>query len=363
MKVVGATLFAAVLTVLAGAAGGQETYTLHDYAGDCAEKIAAAPVFDCQSLDLIPTLVNGEVPDSYTPNMQCDYPAMLPYPDTTDGQCAPYSRIKAYEDGDIQMILLCRRMYVRPQDDPNFDSIEIIMHNVKSGSTCFFISKNFGADPEGEDGSRVPPPTELEPPEDEISAAELWATPQEVVGHGCIYCHDSDPWMRTPWVAQTGQLPADPMGFHAVDVGGPFDEWPKPKSIATRGNSCVGCHRIGSLNTCRDMDIPLFGEQPAKMLQAIGQAPHGRFGARPGTIYQWPPDPYDTWASTYPHSAWMPLGNELPYTEWQRIYQQDVEDLQRCCENPGAPGCIVEPIQSFEAWLEEQVSPSGSSTQ
>jgi hypothetical protein len=295
--------------------------------------------------------------------MQCDYPAMLPYPDTTDGQCAPYSRIKAYEDGDIQMILLCRRMYVRPQDDPNFDSIEIIMHNVKSGSTCFFISKNFGADPEGEDGSRVPPPTELEPPEGEISAAELWATPQEVVGHGCIYCHDSDPWMRTPWVAQTGQLPADPHGFHTVDVGGPFDQWPKPESIATRGNSCVGCHRIGSLNTCRDMEIPLFGEQPAKMLQAIGQAPHGRFGARPGTIYQSPPDPFDAWASTYPHSTWMPPGNELPYTEWQRIYQQDVEDLQRCCENPDAPGCIVSPIQGLEAWLQQQISLSESSTQ
>jgi hypothetical protein len=294
--------------------------------------------------------------------MQCDRPALLPYPGTTDGQCAPYSRIKAVRDDDIQMVLFCRRMFIRPADDPNFDSFEIVMHNVKTGSTCFFISKNFGGKPEGEDGTRVPPPTELKPPEGKVSAEEVWETPQEVANHGCIYCHDSDPWMRSPWVAQTGEIPADPHGFHSVDVGGPFAKWPKLKSVSTRGNTCTGCHRIGWLNTCRTMDIPTFGEQPAKMLQAIGQAPHGRLGARPGTIYESPPDVYSQWASTFPHSAWMPLGDELPYTEWSRIYQQDVEDLQRCCENPDAPGCIVSPIQNLRDWLKEQETAAAEDT-
>ncbi len=358
MKSVAATLFAAVVMLAVSGAKADDDYTLHEYGSDCAELIAEAPVFNCLDLDLVPITVNGETPDEYTPHMQCDAPAMLPYPETTDGQCAPYSRMTAHRDDDIQMILLCRRMYIRPADDPHFDSIEIIMHNVKSGSTCFFISKNFGGTPEGDDGSRVPPPTELEPPEGEISAAELWATPQEVVDHGCIYCHDSDPWMHTPWAAQNGQLPADPWGFHSVDVGGPFEQWPKPHGIATRGNTCVGCHRIGSLNTCRDMYLPTFGEQPAKMMQSIGQAPHGRLGARPGTIYESPPDPYDEWASSYPHSYWMPLGNELPFTEWNRIYRQDVADLQRCCENPQAAGCIIQPIQNMETWLKEHIAQS-----
>lgn len=359
MKALGAGLFAALLLVSAGGANAQDTdsessYTLHEYASDCADLIAEAPVFNCQDLDLIPTTVDGKIPESYTAKMQCDRPALLPYPETTDGQCAPYSRIKAYRDDDIQMVLFCRRMYVRPVDDPHFDSIEILMHNVKSGSTCFFISKNFGAKPDGEDGTRVPAPTELKPPEGEVSAEDLWATPQQVADHGCIYCHDSDPWMRSPWVEQSGQLPADPRGFHSVDVGGPFAKWPKPKSIATRGNTCTGCHRIGSLNTCQTEDIPTFGEQPAKMLQAIGQAPHGRFGARPGTIGESPPDVYSGWASTFPHSAWMPPGDELPYAEWSRIYEQDVKDLQRCCQDPDAPGCIVSPIESLRAWLDEK---------
>ncbi|MEO1199161.1 MAG: hypothetical protein AAFX39_07995 [Pseudomonadota bacterium] len=255
-------------------------------------------------------------------------------------------------DDNIQMIQLCRRMFLRPADDPNFDSIEVIMHNVQTGSTCFFISKNFGGKPQGDNGIRVPPPTEVQAPEGKVSADELWATPQEVVGHGCIYCHDSDPWMRTPWIAQTGELPANPWGFHTVDAGGPFDAWPKPESISTRGNTCTGCHRIGSLNTCKQLDVPLFGEQPAKMLQSIGQAPHGRIAARPGTVHESPPEFYDDWAATYPHSVWMPPGNTLPYTEWRRIYEQDVRELQRCCEDPEAPGCFVSPIQGLRAYLE-----------
>lgn len=334
------------------AALAQDDYTLHDYANECAELIMDAPVFNCLDLDIVPITVNGEVPDEYTSQMSCDRPAMLPYPDYTDGQCAPYTRFSAFEDGDVQLVQFCRRMYIRDEDDPRFDSIEMIMHNVKTGSTCFFISKNFGENPDGELGTRVPPPTELEPPEGELAAADLWATPQQVADHGCIYCHDSDPWMRTPWIAQNGELPADPWGFHSVDVGGPFVDWPKPQSIATRGNTCVGCHRIGSLNTCQEMEIPTFGDQPAKMMQSVGQAPHGRLGARPGTIEEYPPDVYSDWAQSYPHAYWMPPGNVLPLTEWNKIYEHDIAELQRCCADHDAPGCFVEPITNKERWLE-----------
>ncbi|WP_136656705.1 hypothetical protein [Nitratireductor sp. XY-223] len=340
-----------LLAMVTPVANGQETYTLNDYANECAGLIAEAPAFNCLDLEIIPTTVNGKVPENYTPKMACDKPAMLPYPEETDGQCTPYSRVKVHRDDDIQMILFCRRMYIRPADDPNFDSMEIIMHNVKSGSTCFFISKNFGEDPNGNDGTRVPPPHEVEPPEGQISAEELWATPQQVADHGCIYCHDSDPWMRTPWIDQIGELPADPWGFHSVDVGGPFKTWPKPQSIRTRGNTCVGCHRIGSLNTCQHLEIPTFGHQPAKMLQSVGQAPHGRLGARYGTIDEDPPDPFSALTKSYPHSYWMPLGNELPFTEWNLIYEHSVAELQRCCADHDAPGCEVAPIEGRADWL------------
>ena len=81
MKALGTSVVATLLIGLATGANGEESYTLHDYATDCAELIAEAPVFDCQSLDLIPITVDGETPDSYSRNMTCDRPAMLPYPD------------------------------------------------------------------------------------------------------------------------------------------------------------------------------------------------------------------------------------------------------------------------------------------
>ena len=281
------------------------------YGKDCARLIAEVPPFNCLNGEVVKVTVDGVEPQEYKPNMACDRPAYLPYPKEAHGACTPYSRVQTLRDDNIQMLSLCRRMYIRPKDDPHFDSIEIIMHNVQTGSTCFMISKNFGSNPNGDDGRRVPPPTEQAPPEGMLAARDLWATPKEVSEHGCIYCHDSDPWMYTPWISQTSQLPSDPFGYHSVDVGGPFETWPKPMSINTRGNTCTGCHRIGSLNTCGPQKIPTFGDQPAKMLQSL---------------------------------PWMPPVTDKGAEEWSSIYKKSVDELTRCCSEPKAAGCLLETI-------------------
>jgi hypothetical protein len=344
-------VIATVAAATGTAAQEDEDYDIHDYGRDCARLIAEVPPFNCLDGEIIPITVNGKTPETYSRHMKCDKPAYLPYPEETDGQCAPYTRVRTVRDDDVQVLVYCRRMYIRPIDDPHFDSIEVIMHNVETGSTCFFISKNFGGNPKGDDGRRVPPPTERTPPEGMIAAKDLWATPQQTADHGCIYCHDSDPWMHTPWIAQTQQLPSDPWGYHSVDVGGPFADWPKPKSISTRGNSCTSCHRIGSLNTCQTEVVGTFGEQPPKMLQAVGQAPHGRFGAAKGTADDDPPDVYTAWG-TLPH-GWM--GERLPDVDsdlW-KLYEAGLKDLERCCKDPSAAGCLVEPIGNKKQWLEQ----------
>ena len=338
-------------------ANGGDDYDIIQYGKDCAELIAEAPPFNCLDFATIPITVDGKEPKEYTRHMKCDKPAYLPYPEKTDGQCAPWTRVQTVRDDDVQILQYCRRMYIRPKDDPHFDSLEMIMHNVVTGSTCFFISQNFGQDPEGELGTRVPPPHEETPPEGFPSAREIWASPQQIADDGCIFCHDSDPWMHTPWIMQTQQLPADPRGFYSVDVGGPFDAWPKPMSVSTRGNSCTGCHRIGNLNTCRTQDIPTFGEQPAKMLQSIGMAAHGRFGAKPGTVKD---QNYVTtpWGDA-PH-GWM--GERLPDVGsdlWKEYYAK-VEALQKCCDDPNSPGCIIESIEDKKQWLQRQKTKSGT---
>ena len=62
-------------------------------------------------------------------------------------------------------------------------------------------------------------------------------------------------------------------------------------------------------------------------------------------------DPVAPSASTYPSSYWMPPGNDLTLEQWNVIYERDLADLQRCCADHAAPGCIVEPIESRKAWL------------
>lgn len=351
-----AVALVAMLLVPSAPRAADDAYDVVHYGKDCAKLIAEAPPFNCLDGDVVPITVGGRTPETYTRHMTCDRPAYLPYPEKSDGQCTPYSRVRTYRDDDVQMILFCRRMYIRPIDSPFFDSMEIIMHDVPTGSTCFFISKNFGDDPNGDDGRRVPPPSEETPPEGNVAARDLWATPAEIADHECIMCHDSDPWMRTPWIAQTEQLPADPWGFHSVDVGGPFAAWPKPMAISTRGNTCTGCHRIGSLNTCGTRVVGVFGEQPAKMLQSIARAPHGRLGAAAGTAMTDGPKVESPWAETYPNDVWMPPGNELTEEEWNVIYDRDVAELERCCADPTAPGCIVEPIEGRQAWLKRRMT-------
>jgi hypothetical protein len=47
------------------------------------------------------------------------------------------------------------------------------------------------------------------------------------------------------------------------------------------------------------------------------------------------------------------MGARLPQAGsdlWQE-YAAKIEDLQRCCYDPAAPGCIVEPIENLKQWL------------
>jgi hypothetical protein len=55
------------------------------------------------------------------------------------------------------------------------------------------------------------------------------------------------------------------------------------------------------------------------------------------------------------------MGERLPDPDselWVQYFAH-VEALQKCCDDPGAPGCIVEPIGSKKEWLERQKWLSG----
>ncbi|MDG2303328.1 MAG: hypothetical protein P8R42_01540 [Candidatus Binatia bacterium] len=52
------------------------------------------------------------------------------------------------------------------------------------------------------------------------------------------------------------------------------------------------------------------------------------------------------------------MGSRLPDedTDLRAEYGKDVEELQRCCEDHDAPGCIVEPITNNKEWPARQMA-------
>jgi len=290
------------------AVGGQ---TLPEYARQCAALIATVPAFDCGKGVAAAVTVDGKVPPAYKAGMSCDRPALLPYGPASDGQCVPFSRALVLRDNaQVQISAFCRQKKIRPEGSNVYDEIDVIAHSVANGTTCWFEAIAPSPD-KPLDGKHVPSP--MEP-----SGATFWDKPALVAEKKCVECHDSDPFMYSPYVAQTGQLPRDPFGKYHNDVGAAFSKWPKPSAIASEGSPCVGCHRIGSLETCK-----------TTMLQSVGQ------GKQEGA---------DAWAMKYPNSHWMPAGNPLTQKAWDVIYQQSMDKLAACCKNPKAAGCSSTPL-------------------
>ena len=302
------TAAAAIIGALCAAPACAQDITA--YGKECARKIAPVPEFDCLKGIEIPITVNLLPPPSYQPQMNCDRPSLLYQAgENTDGRCVPFSRVIVLrDDAQAQVVAICREKKIRDPDTKLFDEVDVISHNLHTGSTCWFqaqarepLSRNTGLI-----GTRVPSP-------EEPIGKKFWNAPAVTAKGNCVTCHDSDPFMYSPFIAQTRQLPADPFGKYANDIGAWFRAWEKPSAISTRGNTCVGCHRIGSLVTCH-----------TSIRQAVGLEPI------PGQ---------DTWAQQFPQSHWMPPGNWLTPEAWKIIYQQSVQELSKCCATPNAPGC------------------------
>jgi len=298
-----------------------QAQSLRDYGRECARQVVEVPSFSCADGVPVPITVNGKVPDRYTPGMLCDRPSMLP-PDagqTTDGQCVPNSRALLLRDDDVaQISAFCRQKMIRPADSPLYDEIDVIAHNVRNGRTCWFQATLPGplkAD-KGVDGRRVPSPTATKPPRAYPQPSRFWNPPRATAKLKCVNCHDSGPYMYSPFIAQVKQvIPSDPFGPYRNDVGAAFRAWPKPFGITTDGNTCTSCHRMGNMNSCHIAMYQSFGAMPV--------------------------DGLDEWGHQFPQSHWMPPGNLHSLAQWNQAYGESIAKLAACCRNPKLPQCQI----------------------
>ncbi len=299
-----------------------DSQTLEDYGDMCRQAIADVPSFSCLDGAIIPITVNGKVPAEYRPNMDCDWPPLLPLGEEgrpgEQGQCIPFTRVLNFSQGERQIVAACRQKIIRSAESVSFDEIDIIAHNALDGSTCWFQAK--GTNDQPLDGSKVPSPTAAVAPPGYPGRSGFWRSPAAVAGDNCGLCHDNDPFMYSPYIGQLwNRLPTNPLGYYR-HLGQDFAHWPT-ESLSTANNACVGCHRIGVAFTSG-----LGTKQAVGMVQI---------------------DNADARAQRYPQSHWMPPGNFHSARQWQTIYRQSVEELIACNKNLQLPNCIVTPIPSL----------------
>lgn len=299
-----------------------------EYGNQCREEVGEIKPFDCTTGTDIPITVNGETPSDYPEYMTCDRPSLFSPDQRAPWQCMPYSKILNLSHDDVQVAVYCRRLTYRKPDDPHYDAVDIVAHNIRSGKTCWFSAKTLDAAippksasasdtawhaptsradvPKGIDASNVPSPTQLKRVEDQRTVSAFWSSPSDTAAKHCVTCHDASPYLYSPFIGQVwDKMPADPLGKYE-NIGRDFAAWPRAFGIKTVGNTCTGCHRVGSQESCR-WYVPFASACLS------------------------PPGAGDA-AHRYPLDHWMPVNTDAinPHT-WDAANVKSVHDLLECC--------------------------------
>ena len=291
------------------------TTPIHRYGALCEDRIGPVPPLNCLDGDVLEITLNGKPLTTDDQPKECDHPIMLGLP---NGQCITGSRLLVTDtdDPDVRLVMICRRYLERSIDSPNFDDVAVIHYRISTGDTCFYQMPNRVTDT-----SRIPPPAELaqDTPQDAWEASKFWLTPQETVDRACFSCHDSDPFIYNPYIAQPGTLPSFPMGKYVI-IGEEFQQWPPLMNVETDPpNSCSECHRIGNHQTCQN-----------SIKYATGMT------RPPGISSQ---------AYNLPNAIWMPPDHgEASKELWQNTYRSQTDAILRCCNDPTQRGCRQSPI-------------------
>jgi hypothetical protein len=323
----GPHLLALAIALVVGATTAASSEDLASYVAQCRSRIGWLPVIDCLSGKIIPITVDGvevqdtgvDVNDNDIPK-RCDRPAKSGAPTETGrypvwggndpdypaGRCVPFSRaLLLRDDNGVQATAICRRKHWHPANDGRFEEIDVILHSVRTGSTCWFLAMR-----EANDSFEASPAPAL----DSAEAKDFWRSPSDVAREKCSRCHDSSPYMYSPYIGQVWrQVPTDPFGRYANDIGADFAHWPDPIAMTPARNTCIGCHRIGVQTTCD----PKFLD----WTQAI-------------------PQKFQDPTSNAPHSYSMPLLQNLT----PQMHEESVLQLGRCCGKNRPADCPVSPI-------------------
>jgi len=248
--------------------------SLNEYADRCEQIMGKIPAFSCK--------VNGS-PIPIPSDKFC--------PELGGNECITGSYAGSLNTGNdkVTTLFICRKS--KPTSSNNlFHDMAIVQHHRELGNTCWFQTNPSSLTVT--DGFNAPSPMDA-------NANSYWLEPKDFGPLNCQRCHDADPFILTPYVAQVfGESPLkwNPNGKYHPNFQSVFRD-PIPKRIAPPGNECTSCHRYGE-NT-------VIGKNRATNL--LNKSIEFRT---------------------------MPPGHGLTDPEWISKYQADLDQLKKCGQHP-----------------------------
>lgn len=233
---------------------GQAIQSGQKYAERCVEEMGDIPFFpkngpgdygtyDCRDGVEIPVTVtdaSGNTTRATSTPSKCDKPQHLGY------GCEVGARVSNVTNSrGTEWVLLCRKVIDKVQG--KYSDIAMIGHNPTSGKTCF-IQNSLGAKVDG---------ANVRHPADTNDAIKSWRP--YVSGGSCVGCHDTDPFIHTPWIdgAKTAAgatvvpkvaYPESPYTIvDQLDQG--FSV--KKQLVSAGADACRQCHRVGEWQSRR----------------------------------------------------------------------------------------------------------------
>jgi hypothetical protein len=233
--------------------GGDEP--LADFAKRCDKAMGGVtvPQFDCDAMTATEPKGQGD-----GTKVQCEAPNVL------NSECdrgSHFQMLHRDAGGDgIYIAAHCRHRVDQDHNpDGKYSDVAVIQYNAHTGATCYYQALKTGLD------HVAPAPTGGE--------AGYWLPPSTTAGIRCVHCHDSGPFIRSPYLAQLGQVwpyrndpnhsvpAADPNYLPGTLTGDLFGPWNKTMPYSFVGlnfqsweaysltndtdTSCLTCHRMG----------------------------------------------------------------------------------------------------------------------
>ena len=235
--------------------------TLAQFSARCDQAMGGVTVtgFDCEDPTASEPLLQGDGSSKI-----CEAPNVL------NTKCDPGSHFhvlhRNVNNDGIYVVAHCRHKGYDGNAVGEYGDVAVIQYNANSGATCFYqafqshLSRNAPAPSAGD--------------------TSYWKSPAETADINCVRCHDNGPLIRSPYLAQLGQVwpfagdltnpnnsgkPSSPQsnvnflpGTQLSELRGPwnasqpygfvglnFQSWEAYSLTNAADPTCTNCHRMG----------------------------------------------------------------------------------------------------------------------